>query len=206
MRDDAEMDNRRKRGKKYGGWAWNVSDAEAEETFQNYSVGIQLLKQIVEGVFGKNHTYYVENDSYASEEGIHLEISVDMEGKHFCRMEITVELDANPRMMVRARFGEYLKSIKSFDCDFDELLEEIDSESRTWDDGGDFTPWELECDAEGELEWDDDDEWSGAELNYSLLIQGSGYWSLPSVDTLYEYFERIKEIIDSHKKKTSKKD
>jgi len=206
MRDDAEMDNRRKRGKKYGGWAWNVSDAEAEETFQNYSVGIQLLKQIVEGVFGKNHTYYVENDSYASEEGIHLEISVDMEGKHFCRMEITVELDANPRMMVRARFGEYLKSIKSFDCDFDELLEEISSESRTWDDGGDFTPWELECDAEGELEWDDDDEWSGAELNYSLLIQGSDYWSLPSVDTLYEYFERIKEIIDSHKKKTSKKD
>ena len=205
MRDDAEMDNRRKRGKKYGGWAWNVSDAEAEETFQNYSVGIQLLKQIVEGVFGKNHTYYVENDSYASEEGIHLEVYPEL-GKHFCRMEITVELDANPRMMVTARFGEYLKSIKSFDCDFDELLEEIDSESRTWDDGGDFTPWELECDAEGELEWDDDDEWSGAELNYSLLIQGSDYWSLPSVDTLYEYFERIKEIIDSHKKKTSKKD
>ena len=204
MSDDAEMDNRRKRGKKYGGWAWNVSDAEAEETFQNYSVGIQLLKQIVEGVFGKNHTYYVENDSYAGEEGIHLEVYPELD-KHFCRMEITVELDANPRMMVRARFGEYLKSIKSFDCDFDELLEEISSESRTWDDGGDFTPWELECDAEGELEWDDDDEWSGAELNYSLLIQGSGYWSLPSVDTLYEYFERIKEIIDSHKKKTTKK-
>ena len=204
MRDDAEMDNRRKRGKKYGGWAWNVSDAEAEETFQNYSVGIQLLKQIVEGVFGKNHTYYVENDSYASEEGIHLEVYPEL-GKHFCRMEIAVELDADPRMMVTARFGDYLKSIKSFDCDFDELLEEIDSESRTWDDGGDFTPWELECDAEGELEWDDDDEWSGAELNYSLLIQGSGYWSLPSVDTLYEYFERIKEIIDSHKKKTTKK-
>ena len=205
MRDDAEMDNRRKRGKKYGGWAWNVSDAEAEETFQNYSVGIQLLKQIVEGVFGKNHTYYVENDSYASEEGIHLEVYPEL-GKHFCRMEITVELDANPRMMVRARFGEYLKSIKSFDCDFDELLEEIDSESNAWDYGGDFTPWELECDAEGELEWDDDDEWSGAELNCFLLIQGSGYWSLPSVDTLYEYFERIKEIIDSHKKKTTKKD
>ena len=205
MRDDAEMDNRRKRGKKYGGWAWNVSDAEAEETFQNYSVGIQLLKQIVEGVFGKNHTYYVENDSYASEEGIHLEIYPEL-GKHFCRMEITVELDANPRMMVTARFGEYLKSIKSFDCDFDELLEEIDSESNAWDYGGDFTPWELSCDAEGELEWDDDDEWSGAKLNYSLLIQGSGYWSLPTIDEINEYLERIKEIIDSHKKKTSKKD
>ena len=205
MRDDAELDNRRKRGKKYGGWARDVSDAEAEETFQNYSVGIQLLKQIVEGVFGKNHTYYVENDSYASEEGIHLEVYPEL-GKHFCRMEITVELDANPRMMVTARFGDYLKSIKSFDCDFDELLEEIDSESNAWDYGGDFTPWELECDAEGELEWDDDDEWSGAVLNYSLLIQGSGYWSLPTIDEINEYLERIKEIIDSHKKKTSKKE
>ena len=204
MRDDAEMDNRRKRGKKYGGWARDVSDAEAEETFQNYSVGIQLLKQIVEGVFGKNHTYYVENDSYASEEGIHLEVYPEL-GKHFCRMEITVELDANPRMMVRARFGEYLKSIKSFDCDFDELLKEIDSESNAWDYGGDFTPWELSCDAEGELEWDDDDEWSGAVLNYSLLIQGSGYWSLPTIDEINEYLERIKEIIYSHKKKTAKK-
>ena len=204
MRDDAELDDRRKRGKKYGGWAMDVSDAEAEETFQNYSVGIQLLKQIVEGVFGKNHTYYVENDSYASEEGIHLEVYPEL-GKHFCRMEIAVELDANPRMMVTARFGEYLKSIKSFDCDFDELLKEIDSESNAWDYGGDFTPWELSCDAEGELEWDDDDEWSGAELNYSLLIQGSGYWSLPTIDELNEYLERIKEIIDSHKKKTAKK-
>jgi hypothetical protein len=204
MRDDAERDDRIKRGKKYGGWAWSVSDAEAEETFQNYSVGIQLLKQIVEGVFGKNHTYYVENDSYASEEGIHLDVFPEL-GKHFCHMEIAVELDADPRMMVTAHFGDYLKSIKSFDCDFDELLKEIDSESNAWDYGGDFTPWELSCDAEGELEWDDDDEWSGAELNYSLLIQGSGYWSLPSVDTLDEYFERIKEIIDSHKKKTAKK-
>jgi len=26
MSDDAEQDNRRKRGKKYGGWAWNLSD------------------------------------------------------------------------------------------------------------------------------------------------------------------------------------
>ena len=202
--DTMKQPERDNRIKKYGGWAMNISDTEAEEIFQNYSAGMPLLKQIVEGVFGKNHTYYVENDSYAGEEGIHLEVYPEL-GKHFCRMEIAVELDANPRMMVTARFGEYLKSIKSFDCDFDELLEEIDSESNAWDYGGDFTPWELECDAEGELEWDDDDEWSGAVLNYSLLIQGSGYWSLPSVDTLDEYFERIKEIIDSHKKKTAKK-
>ena len=42
-------------------------------------------------------------------------------------------------------------------------------------------------------------------LNYSLLIQGSGYWSLPTIDEINEYLERIKEIIDSHKKKTTKK-
>ena len=124
---------------------------------------------------------------------------------NFCDMNFAVELGDDSRMMVTAHFSEYLNSIKSFDCDFDELLEEIDSESNAWDYGGDFTPWELECDAEGELEWDDDDEWSGAELNYSLLIQGSGYWSLPTIDEINEYLERIKEIIDSHKKKTTKK-
>ncbi len=202
--DTMKQPERDNRAKKYGGWARNISDTEAEEIFQNYSAGMPLLKQIVEGVFGKNHTYYVENDSYASEEGIHLEVYPEL-GKHFCCMEIAVELDANPRMMVTARFGDYLKSIKSFDCDFDDLLEEIDSESNAWDYGGDFTPWELSCDAEGELEWDDDDEWSGAMLNYSLLIQGSGYWSLPTIDEINEYLERIKEIIDSHKKKTTKK-
>ena len=34
---------------------------------------------------------------------------------------------------------------------------------------------------------------------------GYVFQDLPTVDDLDEYFERIKEIIDSHKKKTAKK-
>jgi len=44
------------------------------------------------------------------------------------------------------------------------------------------------------------------EMTFFLNIQGGdGIWSLPTVDELNEYFERVKEIIDSHKKKTAKK-
>jgi len=44
------------------------------------------------------------------------------------------------------------------------------------------------------------------ELTFFLNIQGGDdIWSLPTVDELNEYLERIKEIIDSHKKKTAKK-
>ena len=39
-----ERDNRIK---KYGGWAMNISDTEAEEIFRNYSAGMPLLKQML---------------------------------------------------------------------------------------------------------------------------------------------------------------
>ena len=205
MDDDAARDAR---GEKYGWWASNLSDAEAEEIFQNYSAGMPLLKQIVEQVFGKNHTYHVENDCYASGEGIHLDVYPQL-GEHFCGMDIAVELGDNSRMMVTAHFSEYLNSIKSFDCGIDELLEEIENESNDWDDGED-EPWSLSWDGWGDLPGNDDEDEDGedrdVELTFFLNIQGGDeIWSLPTVDELNEYFERVKEIIDSHKKKTAKK-
>ena len=54
---------------------------------------------------------------------------------------------------------------------------------------------------------DEDDEDRDVELTFFLNIHGGdGIWSLPTVDELNEYFERVKEVIDSHKKKTAKKD
>ena len=195
-----ERDNRIK---KYGGWAMNISDTEAEEIFQNYSAGMPLLKQIVEEAFGKNHTYYVERDCFATGEGIHLDVYPEL-GEHFCDMDFAVELGDDSRMMVTAHFSEYLNSIKSFDCGIDELLEEIENESNDWDDGED-EPWSLSWDGWGDLLGDDEDE--DVELTFFLNIQGGDdIWSLPTVDEINEYLERIKEIIDSHKKKTAKKD
>ena len=181
----------------------NISDTEAEEIFQNYSAGMPLLKQIVEEAFGKNHTYYVETDCFATEEGIHLDVYPEL-GEHFCGMDIAVELGDDSRIMVSAHFSEYLNSIKSFDCGIDELLGEIEDESNDWDYGED-EPWSLSWDGSGDL-LDNDDEDEDVELTFFLNIQGGDdIWSLPTVDELNEYLERIKEIIDSHKKKTAKK-
>ena len=200
-----ERDNRIK---KYGGWAMNISDAEAEKIFQNYSAGIPLLKQIVEEAFGKNHTYYVERDCFATGEGIHLDVYPEL-GEHFCDMDFAVELGDDSRMMVTAHFSEYLNSIKSFDCGIDELLGEIEYESNDWD-YGDDEPWSLSWDGWGDLPGNDDEDEDGedrdVELTFFLNIQGGDdIWSLPTVDERNEYLERIKEIIDSHKKKTAKK-
>ena len=186
----------------------NISDTEAEEIFQNYSAGMPLLKQIVEKAFGKNHTYYVESDCFATGEGIHLDVYPEL-GEHFCDMDFAVELGDDSRMMVTAHFSEYLNSIKSFDCGIDELLEEIENESNDWDDGED-EPWSLSWDGWGDLpgndDEDEDDEDRDVELTFFLNIHGGdGIWSLPTVDELNEYFERVKEVIDSHKKKTAKK-
>ena len=187
----------------------NISDTEAEEIFQNYSAGMPLLKQIVEEAFGKNHTYYVERDCFATGEGIHLDVYPEL-GEHFCDMDFAVELGDDSRMMVTAHFSEYLNSIKSFDCGIDELLGEIENESNDWDDGED-EPWSLSWDGWGDLpgndDEDEDDEDRDVELTFFLNIHGGdGIWSLPTVDELNEYFERVKEVIDSHKKKTAKKD
>ena len=201
--DTMKQPERDNRIKKYGGWAMNISDTEAEEIFQNYSAGMPLLKQIVEQVFGKNHTYYVESDCYASGEGIHLDVYPEL-GEHFCGMDIAVELGDDSRIMVSAHFSEYLNSIKSFDCGIDELLGEIEDESNDWDYGED-EPWSLSWDGSGDLLGNDDED-EDVELTFFLNIQGGDdIWSLPTVDELNEYLERIKEIIDSHKKKTAKK-
>ena len=201
--DTMKQPERDNRIKKYGGWAMNISDTEAEEIFQNYSAGMPLLKQIVEKAFGKNHTYYVESDCFATGEGIHLDVYPEL-GEHFCGMDIAVELGDNSRMMVTAHFSEYLNSIKSFDCGIDELLGEIENESNDWDDGED-EPWSLSWDGWGDLPGDAGGD-GDVELTFFLNIHGGdGIWSLPTVDELNEYFERVKEIIDSHKKKTAKK-
>ena len=202
--DTMKQPERDNRIKKYGGWAMNISDTEAEEIFQNYSAGMPLLKQIVEEAFGKNHTYYVERDCFATGEGIHLDVYPEL-GEHFCDMDFAVELGDDSRMMVTAYFSEYLNSIKSFDCGIDELLEEIENESNDWDDGED-EPWSLSWDGWGDLLGNDDED-EDVELTFFLNIQGGDdIWSLPTVDELNEYFERVKEVIDSHKKKTAKKD
>jgi hypothetical protein len=193
MTDDAAKEAR---CKKYGFWANFLSDAETEKIVHDYGDIAYLFKRIIENAFGKKYSYSV----------------VDCEGEHlqgfFCRIypKGNTHLDemgvtfANPTTIMAEATLEYVGQL---DCDFGDLLHEIYEESNNWDYGED-SPWELGLDSSEEEE-------DGGYVSCMLQItayhgsDGHVFQDLPTVDDLDKYFERIKEVIDSHKKKTTKK-
>ena len=198
MSDDAEQDNRRKRGKKYGGWAWNLSDTEAEEIVHNYGDIAYLFKRIIEDVFGKKYSYVVQDTEW---HGDSFTWHIFPEGNRFLD-EIAITF-GNPTNMIAQCNFEVKQSL--LDCEFDELLTEIDEESSNWDYGDPDVPWKLNTDTSDCF--GEDECYAACWVHISAYHSDSGnvFQDLPTVDELYDYFERIKEIIDSHKKKTTKK-
>ena len=191
--DDAAQEARRK---KYGSWTRFLSDAEAEKIVHDYGDVAYLFKRIIEKVFGKKYSYSI----------------VDCEGEYlegfFCRIypegnthlsEMGVSF-ANPTTIMAEAYLEYKGQL---DCDFEDLLDEIYREVEDWSDFYDEEPWELALEGDGDY----DPPYVACTVTIEAYHAESGhvFEDLPSVDTLDEYFERIKEIIDSHKKKTVKK-
>ena len=190
MDDDAAQEARRK---KYGSWTRFLSDAEAEKIVHDYGDVAYLFKRIFQKAFGEKYSYSV----------------VDCEGEYldgfFCRIypegnthlsEMGVSF-ANPTTIMAEATLEYEGQL---DCDFEDLLDEIYREVEDWSDFYDEEPWELSLEDSYE---DNDPPYVGCTVTIEAYHAESGHVfdDLPSVDTLDEYFERIKEIIDSHKKK-----
>ena len=194
--DDAAQEARRK---KYGSWTRFLSDAEAEKIVHDYGDVAYLFKRRFQKAFGEKYSYSV----------------VDCEGEYldgfFCRIypegnthlrEMGVSF-ANPTTIMAEATLEYEGQL---DCDFEDLLDEIYRESNDWGfDRDQDTPWELSLDSSEEEE-------DGGYVSCMLQItayhgdDGHVFQDLPTVDDLDEYFESVKEVIDSHKKKTAKKD
>ena len=186
-----ERDNR---VKKYGGWAMNISDTEAEKIVHDYGDVAYLFKRIIEDVFGKEYSYVVRDTEWS---GDSFTWSIYPEGNRFLD-EIAITF-GNPTNMIAQHSFEVKQSL--LDCEFDELLTEINEESSNWDYGDPDVPWELDLstsDCYGE-----DECYAACWIHISVDHSDSGnvFQDLPTVDELDDYFERIKEIIDSHKKK-----
>ena len=198
MRDDAEMDNRRKRGKKYGGWAMNISDTEAEKIVHDYGDVAYLFKRIIEDVFGKKYSYVVRDTEWS---GDSFTWSIYPEGNRFLD-EIAITFASPTNMIAQCNFNVKQSLL---DCEFDELLTEIYEKASNWDYGDPDVPWELNTDTSDC--YGEDECYAACWVHISAYHSDSGnvFQDLPTVDELDDYFERIKEIIDSHKKKTSKK-
>ena len=198
MNDIMKQPERDNRIKKYGGWAMNMSDTEAEKIVHDYGDIAYLFKRIIEDVFGKKYSYVVQDTEW---HGDSFTWSIFPEGNRFLD-EIAITF-GNPTNMIAQHSFEVKQSL--LDCEFDELLTEINEESSNWDYGDPDVPWKLDLstsDCYGE-----DECYAACWVHISAYHSDSGnvFQDLPTVDVLDDYFERIKEIIDSHKKKTAKK-
>ena len=196
--DTMKQPERDNRIKKYGGWAMNISDTEAEKIVHDYGDVAYLFKRIIEKVFGKQYSYSVVDCEGTYLEGFFCRI-YPKGNTHLSEMGVTFR---NPTTMIAEANFELKES--SLDCDFEDLLAEIHEESGDWD-YGDDSPWELDL---GGSDSDGDTCWVACMVNIEAYHSDGGnvFQDLPTVDDLDEYFEKVKEIIDSHKKKTAKKD
>ena len=196
--DTMKQPERDNRIKKYGGWAMNISDTEAEKIVHDYGDVAYLFKRIIEDVFGKKYSYVVQDTEWS---GDSFTWSIYPEGNRFLD-EIAITF-SNPTNMIAQSTFKVKQSL--LDCEFDDLLTEIDEESSNWDYGDPDVPWELNTDTSDC--YGEDECYAACWVHISAYHSDSGnvFQDLPTVDELDDCFERIKEIIDSHKKKTTKK-
>ena len=199
MNDIMKQPERDNRIKKYGGWAMNMSDTEAEKIVHDYGDVAYLFKRIIEDVFGKKYSYVVQDTEW---HGDSFTWSIYPEGNRFLD-EIAITFASPTNMIAQCNFNVKLSLL---DCEFDELLTEIYEKGSNWDYGDPDVPWRLSTETS---DWDEDEDegYAACWVHISAYNDGGNvFQDLPTVDELDDYFERIKEIIDSHKKKTAKKD
>ena len=198
MNDIMKQPERDNRIKKYGGWAMNMSDTEAEKIVHDYGDIAYLFKRIIEDVFGKKYSYVVQDTEW---HGDSFTWSIYPEGNRFLD-EIAITFASPTNMIAQCNFNVKQSLL---DCEFDELLTEIYEKASNWDYGDPDVPWRLSTETS---DWDEDEDegYAACWVHISAYNDGGNvFQDLPTVDELDDYFERIKEIIDSHKKKTTKK-
>ena len=194
MDDIMKQPERDNRIKKYGGWTWNISDAETKKIVHDYGDVAYLFKRIIEDVFGKKYSYVVQDTEW---HGDSFTWSIYPKGNRFLD-EIAITF-GNPTNMIAQCNFEVKQSL--LDCEFDELLTEINEESSNWDYGDPDVPWELNTDTSDC--YGEDECYAACWVHISAYHSDSGdvFQDLPTVDELDEYLENVNKIIDSHKKK-----
>ena len=94
--DTMKQPERDNRIKKYGGWAQNISDTEAEKIVHNYGDVAYLFKRIFENVFGKKYSYIVQDSEWHGDGSFTL--TIYPEGNSFLdEIQITFR---NPTSMI----------------------------------------------------------------------------------------------------------
>jgi hypothetical protein len=180
----------------------------------------------LEEIFGKNHKYEVVDGYYGDYMDVWVEGAKDYEVR-----ELHIEIDSwhnkegsqevlsfriigagsffpsiSPKRNERdERIEDYIDDwdewfrSKGYDCSFEEVWNELQIKTGEWFEGG-RSDW-----MEAELEGLEDANCSFMLNIKPLLAEELEPHNVPKLDEINDFLKELKEIIDSHKKKTTKK-
>ena len=177
-------DDKEKMVEKYGDWARFMTESEAKSMLRDYGKVMEIMKGVLEVAFGEDHSYSIDDGQ--ANDGSGLNISGDLDG--VASYGATLTSDSTNIMFT------FYYDLPKLDCDASEIEDEI---QRLEDDDifsyYDRDPW-LEMEVE-----DDDEDYASIQCYWTFYCAPM-FEGVPTMDELIEFDNRVKEIINSHKK------
>ena len=179
MENDAE-----KMRERYGNWAQNMTESDAKSMLRDYGKVMEIMKGVLEEAFGEGHNYSIDDGQ--NNDGGGLTISGDLNGV----ASYTATLTSGETGTMFSFYYELPK----LDCDASEIEDEI------WrlEDDDIFSYYDREPILEMEVE-DDDENYASIQCYWTFYCEPM-FEGVPTMDELMEFDNRVKEIINSHKK------
>ena len=182
-------------------------------------------QHFLEEIFGENHKYEVVDGYYGDSMDVWVEGAKDYEVKEL-HIEIGLwQYEEGYQEVVSFRVvsaGSFFPSIEpkrdrsgfivgfdgwdewfskqDYDCSAEVMFQELKTKTREWFEGG-RSDW-----MEAELEVLEDSSCSFMLNIKPLSLETLEPHNVPKLDEINDFLKELKEIIDSHKKKTAKKD
>ena len=177
-------DDKEKMVEKYGSWAQFMTESEAKSMLSDYGKVMEIMKGVLEEAFGEGHNYSIDDGQ--NNDGGGLTISGDLNGV----ASYTATLTSGE---TNTMFSFYYE-LPKLDCDASEIEDEI----RRLEDDDIFSYYDREPILEMEVE-DDDENYASIQCYWTFYCEPM-FEGVPTMDELMEFDNRVKEIINSHKK------
>ena len=172
-------DDKEKMAQKYGNWARFMTESEAKSMLNRYGKVMQIMKGVLEDVFGEGRSYSIDDGQ--GDDGGGLTISGDLDGV----ASYTATLSSASTDMIITFYYELPK----LDCE----ASEIDDEIQTLEEN--YFGYESELGTEV----DSDDEYAAINCSWSISCEPL-FGDAPTMDEIIDFDDQVKDIINSHKK------
>ena len=160
-----------------------MTESEAKSMLSDYGKVMEIMKGVLEDAFGSGHNYSIDDGQNG---GGGLTISGDLNGVASYTATLTSDETGT-------RFSFYYE-LPKLDCDASEIEDEIQmlEDDDIFDHDMDLHTLEMEVE-------DDDEDYASIQCHWTFHCEPM-FEGVPTIDELVEFDNRVKEIINSHKK------